>query len=99
MQDMSSRINQMFLHIKVIPSSSKDCIAGWLQDTLKVKVKAPPEKGKANKAVVKVLEKYLDLPKSSINITSGTTSSRKVVNINGIDDKLINKKLAAVYNK
>jgi len=28
------------LKIKVIPSSSKDCIAGWLQDTLKVKVKA-----------------------------------------------------------
>ena len=89
----------MFLHIKVIPSSSKDCIAGWLEDTLKVKVKAPPEKGKANKAVVKVLEKNLDLPKGSINIASGTSSSRKVISINGINDELINKKLAAACNK
>ncbi|MFV2005679.1 MAG: DUF167 domain-containing protein [Gammaproteobacteria bacterium] len=47
----------MKLHIKVIPSSSKDCIAGWLEDTLKVKVKAPSEKGKANKSVIKILEK------------------------------------------
>ena len=53
----------MKLHIKVIPSSSKDCIAGWLEDTLKVKVKAPAEKGKANKAIINVLEKTLNLPK------------------------------------
>ena len=49
----------MKLNIKVIPSSSKDCIAGWLDDTLKVKVKAPAEKGKDNKAVIKILEKIL----------------------------------------
>ena len=60
----------MKLHIKVIPSSSKDCIAGWLEDTLKVKVKAPAEKGKANKAIINVLEKTLNLPKGSIHITS-----------------------------
>lgn len=72
----------MKLHIKVIPSSSKDCIAGWLEDTLKVKVKAPAEKGKANKAVIKVLEKELKLEKGSISIKSGTTSGRKIIEIN-----------------
>jgi len=89
----------MKLQIKVIPSSSKDCIAGWLDGTLKVKVKAPPEKGKANKAVIKVLEKTLDLAKGSIEITSGTTSTRKTVEINCEDGKLIEKKLAAICNK
>ncbi|MBE9568083.1 MAG: DUF167 domain-containing protein, partial [Proteobacteria bacterium] len=67
-------------------SSSKDGIAGWLEDTLKVKVKAPPEKGKANKAVIKVLEKVLQLPKGSIEIRSGSTSTRKTLEIN-CDDK------------
>ncbi len=86
----------MKLKVKVIPSSSKDCITGWLEDTLKVKVKAPPEKGKANKAIIKVLEKSLVLPKGSINISSGTTSCRKVIEINGSDDALINKKLEAI---
>ncbi len=88
----------MKLHIKVIPSSSKDCIAGWLEDTLKVKVKAPAEKGKANKAIIKVLEKTLDLPKGSIHIISGTTSSRKVIEIKCGNETNINKKLEYLYN-
>ena len=83
----------MKLHIKVIPSSSKDCIAGWLDDTLKVKVKAPAEKGKANTSVIKVLEKSLELAKGSIHITSGTTSSRKVIEINNCDGDIIMEKL------
>lgn len=86
----------MQLQIKVIPSSSKDCIAGWLEDTLKVKVKAPPEKGKANKAVIKTLEKTLELPKGSITISSGTTSTRKNIEISGVDENSINKKLPAI---
>ena len=88
----------MKLHIKVIPSSSKDCIAGWLKDTLKVKVKAPAEKGKANKAVIKVLEKTLDLPKGSILICSGTTSSRKIIEIKCDNETVINKKLENISN-
>ena len=83
----------MKLHIKVIPSSSKDCIAGWLEDTLKVKVKAPPEKGKANKAIIKVLEKSLELAKGSVHITSGTTSSRKVIEITNINEDIIREQL------
>ncbi len=71
----------MKLQIKVVPSSSKDGIAGWLDDTLKIKVKAPPEKGKANKAVIKVLEKNLHLPKGSIEIKHGLSSSRKTLEI------------------
>ncbi len=88
----------MILKLKVIPSSSKDCIAGWLDDTLKVKVKAPPEKGKANKAIIKVLEKNLELPKGSITITSGSTSCRKVIEINCSDDAIIHKKLTDLCN-
>ena len=88
----------MKLHIKVIPSSSKDCIAGWLEDTLKVKVKAPAEKGKANKAIIKVLEKNLELPKGSIQITSGITSSRKVIKITCANETGINKKLEDIDN-
>jgi uncharacterized protein YggU (UPF0235/DUF167 family) len=37
----------MKLQIKAIPSSSKDYIAGWLDDSLKIKVKAPADKSKA----------------------------------------------------
>ena len=84
----------MKLPVKVIPGSSKDCIAGWLDDTLKIKVKAPPEKGKANKAVIKLLEKTLTLAKGSVSIESGLTSSRKTVVISCEDESAIRNKLA-----
>jgi len=83
----------MRLQIKVIPNSSKDCIVGWLGDSLKIKVKAAPEKGKANKAVINVLEKTLALNKGTINITCGTTSSRKTVEISHCDGDIIMQQL------
>jgi len=83
----------MKLQLKVIPSSSRDCIAGWLEGTLKIKVKAPPEKGKANKAVIRVLEKSLKLSKGSVNIESGFTSCNKIVEITDCDEDIIKQQL------
>lgn len=89
----------MKLAIKVIPSSSRDCIVGWLEDTLKIKVKAPADKGKANKAVINVIEKSLLLQKGSVSIESGLTASRKIIAITGYDDTDITAKLTAVIDK
>ena len=88
----------MKLQIKVIPSSSKDCIVGWLENTLKIKVKAPADKGKANKAVIKLLEGNLKLAKGSISITNGTTSGNKIIEIDGINDDVIHQKLSVILN-
>ena len=88
----------MKLQIKVIPSSSKDCIVGWLENTLKIKVKAPADKGKANKAVIKLLEGNLELAKGSISITNGTTSGNKIIEIDGINDDVIHQKLSVILN-
>ncbi len=71
----------MMLSIKVIPSSSRDCIAGWLENTLKVKVSAPPEKGRANLSVQRVMENALGLPRGSVSIVKGKTSVNKVIEI------------------
>lgn len=89
----------MKLAIKVIPSSSRDCIVGWLEDTLKIKVKAPADKGKANKAVINVIEKSLLLQKGSVSIESGLTASKKIISITGYDDTDITAKLTAVIDK
>ena len=88
----------MKLQIKVIPSSSKDCIVGWLENTLKIKVKAPADRGKANKAVIKLLEGHLELAKGSISITNGTTSGNKIIEIDGINDDVIHQKVSVILN-
>ena len=84
------------LSVKVIPGSSRDCIAEWLGDTLKVRVSAPPEKGKANEAVIKVLAAALDVPVKSIHIVHGTTSARKVVEVDGFSKSEMNRRLSNV---
>ena len=77
------------LSLKVVPGSSRDEIVGWLGDSLKVKVKSPPEKGRANEAVVALLAERLGIDASSIAVTSGHTSPAKVVAIDGMDDEAI----------
>ena len=88
----------MKLQIKVTPSSSKDCIVGWLENALKIKVKAPADRGKANKAVIKLLEGSLELAKGSVSITNGTTSGNKIIEIDAINDDAIHQKLSAILN-
>jgi hypothetical protein len=38
------------LRLKVVPGSSRDEVVGWLDDAIKVKVKAPPEKRRASRS-------------------------------------------------
>jgi len=49
------------LNVKVVPGSSRNRIVGWLGDALKIKVMAPPEKGRANEAVVELLSMKLGI--------------------------------------
>ena len=73
------------LSLKVVPGSSRDEIVGWLGDSLKMKVKAPPEKGRANEAVVALLAERLRIDASSIAMVSGHGSPAKVVDVDGMD--------------
>jgi uncharacterized protein (TIGR00251 family) len=83
------------LRIKVVPGSSRDTIAGWLGDTLKIRVTAPAEGGKANAAVEKILDNALGVPKCA-RIVSGKTSPRKVVEISGLSESEIRHRLSLV---
>lgn len=78
------------LELKVVPGASRSEVVGWLGECLKVKVAAAPEKGKANKAVVKLLSDQLGISEKAITIVSGQTSQRKVLEIEGIGQHCIN---------
>jgi uncharacterized protein (TIGR00251 family) len=59
---------------------------------LKIKVTAPPEKGKANQCLIKFLAEYLEVKKNVISIISGQTNPVKHIQILGISkDTLLNK--------
>jgi len=79
------------LNVKVVPGSSRDQIVGWLGDALKIKVMAPPEKGRANQAVVDLLAAKLGISTDDIEVVSGHSSPSKVIAITGMDDEAIKK--------
>lgn len=81
------------ISVKVVPGSSRDCIAGWLGDTLRVRVAAPPERGKANAAVEALLDRQLGLPRGSARIVAGQTSPRKTVEIAGLSRAEVARRL------
>ena len=79
------------LNVKVVPGSSRDQIVGWLGDALKIRVMAPPEKGKANEAVVEILAEKLGISTDDIEVESGRSSPSKVIAVTGMDDDAIKK--------
>ena len=83
----------MKLQIKVVPKSSRNCVAGWMGDTLKVWVTAPPERGKANGAVLAVLADALGVSRESIRLVAGLQSSRKGVEIEGLVAAEVHRRL------
>ena len=81
------------LAVKVSPKAAEDAVQGWVGKSLKVRVRAAPERGKANAAVVDVLARSLDVPPSSIRIVSGPTSARKVIEVDGLSEAEARRRL------
>lgn len=67
------------ISIKVIAGAARDEIVGERGDFLVVKITAQREKGKANKALIKLLSKTFECSRKTIRIQRGQTQSRKEV--------------------
>jgi uncharacterized protein (TIGR00251 family) len=65
--------------VLIQPRSSKNMLAGFHDDALKVKLTAPPVNNAANRMSIKFLAKALGVPNSSLEIVSGHTNRNKQV--------------------
>lgn len=77
--------------LRLTPKSSRDCVDGWAQDAngkpyLKARVRAVPEDGKANTALIRCLAKTLGIAKTDIRIVAGHTARLKTIEIAGGED-------------
>ncbi len=77
--------------VKVQPNSSRNRVVGEYADQIKIAVTVAPEKGKANKAVIKLFAKWLGIKSLDIQIISGETSSDKELFIRNITEEDLNK--------
>lgn len=81
------------IHLKVVPGSSRDALAGVLGDRLKVKVAAAPEGGKANKAVCALLAGVFGVKPRDVSVIAGATSPEKTVRINSLTAEQVRQAL------
>jgi len=72
----------MKIFVKVKPSSKEEKIEKIDDINFKVQVKEPPEKGKANKTVVRVIAEYFKVAPSRVSLISGFSSRQKIFEIN-----------------
>lgn len=85
--------NGVVFTARITPGSSKTALCGLFDGMLKIKVAAPPQKGKANQCLVEFLAKQLGVKKNAIHIVSGQTSRIKRLHILGVSAETLSIKL------
>jgi len=67
-------------------------MVGLVDGVLRVKIAAPPIRGKANKELIAFLSRLLGVGKGSVNVIKGHTSRSKVVAIDGLSREEVMKR-------
>ena len=81
------------IRIRLLPGSSMNRITGREEDVYRIKVTAPPNDGKANKGLIRLLSKQLGTARGNIEIVSGKLSRNKTVRIAGLTEDEIIKRM------
>jgi len=81
------------LAVKVVPGASREKIVGPLGERLKIAVRKPPEKGKANKAVCALLAETLGLRAGDVAVLRGQTRPEKDLLVRGLTPDEVRERL------
>lgn len=92
MIEITTEDGVVLLPVKIVPGASQTRYLGEWDHRAKISVSAPPEKGKANKAVIEFIAKRLGLRKSDVTVVSGLTSAIKKIRIDRVEaEKVISE--------
>lgn len=86
----------VFIAVKVQPGASKHEIVGLYGDLLKVRIAAPPEKGRANEALCRFLASVFGVRKTDVVVVSGQTNQNKRVRISGSSESVLRNALECI---
>ncbi len=82
------------LKLHVVPGARRTAVVGLHGDRLKIKVAAPPEKGRANEELLDFLARRLEVPRQAVHLTSGAAGRSKVVSVHSLSPELRSRLLA-----
>ena len=90
---LQTRESALRFGVRVKPRSHKGRVGGVVQGLLEVAVRAPPTEGRANAELLTTLARYLNVPKSAVNIVSGGSARTKLVSVTGLSEAGLRAKL------
>lgn len=79
--------------VRVQPKASSNQILGFREDVLRLRVTAPPEDGKANVAVVRLLAQTLGISRSDLEIVRGHSSRNKFIHVTSLSAPEVRRRL------
>lgn len=80
------------LHVQ--PSAGRTAVSGTYADSVKVKVAAPPEGGRANEACAELLAGVLGVKPAAVELVSGSSSRSKRFAVTGVAEADVRRRLA-----
>jgi hypothetical protein len=84
------------LELAVVPRASSDRVGPYAGGVLRVRVTRPPADGEANRAVLRLVARALELAPSRLSLIAGSRDRRKRVHVEGIDDAELRRRLARI---
>jgi uncharacterized protein (TIGR00251 family) len=84
------------LKIRVIPNARKTEFDGYREGEIVLRLNAVAQDGKANKAAIEFLARYLKVPRTSVLLISGEKSRHKIFQIVGLESGDLESKLAGI---
>jgi len=89
------------LTVRLTPNGGRDAMDGWVtgadgEGHLKARVSDPPDKGKANKALIVLVAKAAGVAKSAVSLVSGDTQRKKILRIEGDPEDIVSRLESAV---
>jgi uncharacterized protein (TIGR00251 family) len=81
------------LRVHVTPGAREEQITDWHGGSLRVRVQARPEKGRANQAALRLLARRLGVAPANLSIVRGAASRDKLVEVDGLSEEELRARL------
>ena len=86
------------INITVSPGATRTELVGRHGDGWKARVAAPPERGRANEALIELLAHTLSVPRPSVRVVSGLAAKTKVVEVDDLSAAEADRRLAGAIS-
>jgi uncharacterized protein YggU (UPF0235/DUF167 family) len=84
------------LEIAVVPRAAVDTVGPYVEGTLRVGVTRPPAEGEANRAIIRLVARALDVPPSTLELVAGARSRRKRIRVSGLAEGELRRRLEGI---